>query len=100
MVTLPDVLMVIVVVAGGVLIDKIISIGRVSTTVGRKIAQCSGNMIFVRVFNVDFPIRMVIVAGRKGMLTPLIHLVLPLSRPGLAIIKLVSILERVLASSF
>lgn len=35
--------MTIVTVTGGVLIDTLIKSGLISTTVGRKMAQCSGN---------------------------------------------------------
>lgn len=38
--------MALVTVTGGVLIDKLIKSGFVSTTVGRKIAQCSGKYQF------------------------------------------------------
>lgn len=37
--------MTIVTVTGGVLIDTLIKSGLISTTVGRKMAQCSGNKI-------------------------------------------------------
>ncbi|CAC5377497.1 SLC17A6_7_8 [Mytilus coruscus] len=40
--SLSEVCMTIVTVTGGVLIDKLIKSGLISTTVGRKVAQCSG----------------------------------------------------------